>query len=79
MTESLRQTWNWGDRTRLADGAGITKQYLCRIMRGKATPTKATAMRLEQTASDIGLALTAEDLLFPERSFNPLIRAAREG
>lgn len=68
-----RPKWIRGQRAELARRSGISTAYLCDILsrRKRATPERAEI--IEAQAIAMGLSLTRYDLMYPDKSVNPLI------
>lgn len=68
----MYNTWQIGDRAKLAKLAGISPQYLCDLIhcRKRALPELAT--KLEDASGQLGYEFTRLDWLYPEESDNPL-------
>lgn len=71
-----RTEWIRGDKTLLAKECGITKQYLSVVLKNGGC-SAALALRLADEATRLGYLLTAEDVMFPSRSINPLVAHRR--
>lgn len=73
----MRIKWRHGDRVKLADLAGISKQHLNNILTARRRAIPETADRLWKAAVALGLPLERDDFMFPYESKNPLILAYR--
>lgn len=69
--------WGWGDKSRVARGAGIGSSFLCDIMAGRKPCSAALAVRLERSAKEHGYNIPRSVWCFEDmRSGNPLFKQA---
>ncbi len=74
---TIKQSWEWGDKTALARLAGITPQYLNDIIKGRRWPGHMLASRLARMARRMGYEVSVAEWAIPElrrAGKNPLFR-----
>lgn len=74
---NLRTTWEPGEQAELARRCGISRQWINDLIHGRANAHASPdlARTIEKEATKMGLALSRTDVLYPEESTNPLIKA----
>lgn len=68
-----RTQWYRGEQAMFARTVGVSDQYLCDILHCRKRALPELAKKIEALAEQQGLALTANDLMFPHDSTSPLI------
>lgn len=67
-------SWLRGDRSRLAQNAGVSRSHLCNVLARRATMRREMADAVARVARKMGYALSWRDLVYPYTSENPLLR-----
>lgn len=68
-----RQKWGHGDKVRIAKRCNITKGHLNNVLHGFRGVAPEKALEIVRVARTIGLDLHVSDLLWPDKSNNPLV------
>lgn len=68
-----RTTWGHGDKVRIAKRCRITKGHLNNVLHGFRNVDMEKALEIVRVARSIGLNLHVSDLLWPDKSENPLV------
>lgn len=69
-----RTEWAYGEKAKLAEKAGISKQYLNDFLSKRRDANYETACKIEDAAKEMGLDLNAVELVFATHSMNPLFK-----
>ena len=65
--------WQRGEQAELARLASVSPQLVSDIVHCRCRAGAETALKLELAAATMGLALTRDDFVWPERSESPLV------
>lgn len=70
-----KTVWSWGDKSRVARGAGIGAAFLSDIMAGRKPCSAVLAVKLERSAKDLGYDIPRTLWAFEDmRQGNPLFK-----
>jgi DNA-binding XRE family transcriptional regulator len=67
--------WERGQKSRLAERVGVSRQNLCEIIKGRRGATTDLAILIERESAKMGIPISRLDVLYPKESTNPLIEA----
>ena len=74
LPTQLRLVWARGEKSELARRCGTTPQYIGDILSGRKRALPELALEIQRHARYMGLHITRDDVMYPEKSANPLIR-----
>ena len=64
--KTIKTSWRWGDKTRLAHAAQIHTSYLSNIMHGRNACNTKLAIRLEEGCRKLGYQISRFAWVFPD-------------
>ena len=70
----LRLVWAYGEKKELARRCNISPQYLSDILAGRKRALPELALEVERHSKHMELHITRDDVMYPEKSANPLIQ-----
>ena len=68
-----KNKWKHGDKSKIAEAAGVTRSYLTHVLQGNRIPRPRVAAAISEAAFRLGYRISREDILFPQDSKNPLL------